>query len=106
MNALLRATLLISFSWATLTHAATIPEIWKQKCFSCHGTTGKGDTASGRKAKVDDMTTPEWKARWTDEKMKAVILEGSKDNKKMKPFKDKLTAEQVDGLIAHIKGFK
>jgi cytochrome c553 len=91
---------------ATMAHAATIPEIWKSKCKSCHGETGKADTKTGKKEKVADMTTPDWKSHWTDEKMRAVILDGSKDNKKMKPFKDKLTAEEVDGLIAHIKAFQ
>ncbi len=103
---LLRAALLISFSFAAVAHADSIPDIWKAKCKSCHGEGGKADTKQGIKEKIDDMTKAEWQTKWTDDKIKTVILEGSKDNKKMKPFKDKLSAEEVDGLIKHIRGFK
>jgi len=101
---LLRAALLISFSFAAVAHADT-KEIWKSKCKSCHGETGKADTKTGKKEKVADMTVAAWKTEWTDDKMKKIILDGSKDNKKMKPFKDKLSAEEVDGLISMIKAF-
>ena len=103
---LLRAALLISFSFTAIAHADTVPEIWKSKCKSCHGEDGKADTKTGKKEKVQDMTVATWQSEWSDEKMKKIILEGSKDNKKMKPFKDKLSAEEVDGLIKHIRGFK
>ncbi len=103
---LLRAALLISFSFTAVAHADTIPEIWKSKCKSCHGETGKADTKTGKKEKVSDMTPAAWQTEWTDEKIKKVILEGSKDNKKMKAFKDKLSAEEVEGLVKHIRGFK
>ena len=103
---LLRAALLISFSFTAVTHADTVPEIWKAKCKSCHGEGGKADTKSGKKEKIEDMTVAAWQTEWTDDKMKTVILEGSKDNKKMKPFKGKLSTEEVDGLIKHIRAFK
>ncbi len=100
-----RTALLISFSFVAAAHADTA-EIWKSKCKSCHGDTGKGDTKQGKKEKVEDMTVAAWHTKWTDEKIKTVILEGSTDNKKMKPFKDKLSAEEVDGLVKHIRTFK
>jgi cytochrome c6 len=103
---LLRAALLISFSFAAVAHADGVPEIWKAKCKSCHGEDGKADTKSGKKEKINDMTVASWQSEWTDAKMKTIIMDGSKDNKKMKPFKDKLSAEEVDGLIKHIRGFK
>lgn len=103
---LLRAAVLITFSFAGIAHADPIPDIWKAKCKSCHGETGKADTKQGKKEKVDDMTVAAWQTEWTDEKIKTVILEGGKDNKKMKPFKEKLSAEEVDGLVKHIRGFK
>ena len=102
---LLRAALMIAFSLSAVAHADTA-EIWKAKCKSCHGEDGKADTKTGKKEKVNDMTVATWQSEWTDEKMKKVILDGSKDNKKMKPFKDKLSAEEVDGLVKHIRGFK
>jgi cytochrome c553 len=86
--------------------ADDIPGVWKAKCASCHGEDGKAQTKKGKAEKIADMTTEGWQTEWTDEKMKKIIIEGSKDNKNMKPFKGKLTDEQVDGLIKHIRGFK
>lgn len=106
MKTLFSATLLMSLSFGAFAHADTIPEIWKAKCKNCHGEDGRADTKTGKKEKVADMTTPGWQSEWTNDKMKVVILEGSKDNKKMKPFKEKLTAEEVEGLVALIRGFK
>ena len=103
---LLRAALLISSSFSTVAHADTIPEIWKAKCKSCHGDDGKADTKTGKKEKIADMTAEAWQKEWTDEKQKKMILEGSKDNKKMKPFKDKLSAAEVEGLVKFIRDFK
>jgi cytochrome c553 len=103
---LLRALLLTSICLSSAAFADTIPEIWKAKCKSCHGEDGKADTKTGKKEKIADMTTAAWQKEWTDEKQKTIILEGSKDNKKMKPFKDKLKAEEVDGLIKFIRELK
>ncbi len=102
----IRVALLISFSFAAVAHAAPVAEVWKEKCKSCHGETGKGDTKQGKKEKVDDMTNAGWQTKWTDEKIKTVILDGSPDNKKMKPFKEKLSAEDIDALVKHIRTFK
>ena len=103
---LLRVALLISFSLCAVASADTIPEIWTAKCKSCHGADGKADTKTGKKEKIADMSTEAWQKEWTDDKQKKIILEGSKDNKKMKPFKEKLSPEEVDGLIKYIRGLK
>jgi cytochrome c553 len=106
VTTLLRAALFVSLSVSAIAHADTIPEIWKAKCKSCHGDDGKADTKTGKKEKIADMTTEAWQKEWTDAKQKEIIMNGSKDNKKMKPFKDKLSAEEVDGLIKYIRDFK
>jgi mono/diheme cytochrome c family protein len=82
-----------------------IPAVWKAKCASCHGEDGKAQTKTGKKEKIDDMTVAEWQSEWTDEKIKKVINEGAKDTK-MKAFNKKLTPEQIDGLVKHIRSFK
>ena len=81
-------------------------KLFQRECKSCHGEDGKADTKTGKKEKIADMTTDAWQKEWTDEKQKKMILDGSKDNKKMKPFKDKLSAEEVDGLVKFIRGLK
>ena len=96
----------VSFAFANAALADEVADIWKAKCKSCHGDAGKGDTKEGKKDKVRDMTTDKWQSDWTDDKIKDVILNGSKDNKKMKPFKDKVSAEEVDALVKLIRGFK
>lgn len=82
-----------------------IPAVWKSKCQSCHGADGKAQTKQGKKLKIDDMTAGEWQTKWSDEKMKKVINEGVKDTK-MESFKAKLSPEEIDGLIKHIRSFK
>lgn len=84
--------------------AETVPEIWKARCKSCHGESGKADTKTGRAEEIPDMTTADWQKKWSDEQLRQIILEGSKENRKMKPFKQKLTPEQVTGVIAFIRG--
>ncbi len=84
-----------------------IVRTWKAKCASCHGAEGKGDTEAGKKAKLADMTKPEWQKKFTDAQIKTQIENGiKKDGNEMEPFKDKLTPEQITGLIAYIRSFK
>jgi mono/diheme cytochrome c family protein len=84
--------------------------LWKAKCSSCHGAAGKADTEIGQKMKILDMTTAEFQAKKDDE-LKKAIVEGVKTEKGgvkkvMAPFKDDLTPEQVDALVALVRSFK
>ena len=87
-----------------------IADIYKAKCKSCHGETGDGDTKTGRKEKIDDLSLPAWQKKHSDEEIRKVISEGSPDKSstgeasKMKPFKDKLSAAEIDGLVKYIRG--
>jgi mono/diheme cytochrome c family protein len=78
---------------------------WKAKCASCHGAEGKGDTEQGAKMKLPDMTKPEWQKENSDEKMRQAILNGVKKEGKegMDSYKDVLSPEQVDALIAYVR---
>jgi cytochrome c6 len=84
----------------------TSADIWKAKCKACHGDDGKAKTKMGEKEKIPDITTADWQKRHSDEKIKDYITNGSKENPKMKPFKDKLTPEQIDGLVKYIRGMQ
>jgi mono/diheme cytochrome c family protein len=88
-----------------------IERTWKAKCASCHGPDGKGQTEQGKKAAVSDMTTAEWQAKFTDAQIKAAINDGLKRDKggvkqEMEAYKAKLRPDQVDGLVAYIRGLK
>ena len=81
-------------------------DIWKAKCKGCHGDDGKAKTKMGEKEKIPDLTNAEFQKKHTDAQLKEVITNGSKDNAKMKAFKDKLTPEQIDSLVKYIRGMQ
>lgn len=105
MKTLRLALLTCTFAASAWADDATVV-LWNKHCKSCHGEDGKAQTKTGKAEKIEDMSTAEWQAEWTDEKAKKIILEGSKDNKKMKGFKAKLKDEEVDALIKHMRTFK
>lgn len=84
--------------------------LWKAKCSSCHGAAGKAETEKGQQMKIIDMTTAAFQAK-PDDELKKAILNGVKTEKggvkkEMDPFKDDLTPEQLDAVIALIRSFK
>jgi mono/diheme cytochrome c family protein len=88
-----------------------IERLWKSKCASCHGEDGKADTEKGKQMKIGDLTAADFQKKRTDEEMKKVINDGFKEEKggvkkEMDPYKDELKPEQVDALVAYIRGFK
>ena len=88
--------------------AADATENWAKHCASCHGKDGKGETKAGKKAEVKDLTDAKYQASFTDEQATTQIKDGMKKDGKerMKPFKDKLTDDEVKALVAHIRGLK
>lgn len=80
--------------------------LWKAKCASCHGVDGKAKTETGEKLSIPDMTPAAWQKKVSDAEMKVAILDGIKRPGKpegMDGFRDKLTPEQVDALVALIR---
>ncbi len=88
--------------------AADVQANWTKNCASCHGKDGKGQTKAGKMAGVKDQTDTQYQAGLTDDKMFAAIKDGLKDGAKdkMKPFKDKLSDDEIKALIAHVRSFK
>lgn len=86
---------------------AKITRTWKAKCASCHGVDGKGDTETGKKAKLPDFTKADWQKGKTDAQIKSAIENGAKkDGNEMDAYKDKLTPEQIDGLVSYVRSLK
>ncbi len=100
----LAAAVAVSFV-AAPAFAEESADLWKAKCKSCHGDSGKGDTKEGKKYKIDDMSDAGWQSRHDDAKIKKAISEGIPDSK-MKPYKDKLSEAEIDGLVKYIRSFK
>jgi mono/diheme cytochrome c family protein len=95
-------------AFAGASRAADVKENWEKNCQKCHGADGKGQTKMGRQSGVKDYTDPKVQAEMKDENAIKVIKEGivEKDKKKMDPYKDKFTDEEIKALIAYIRGFK
>lgn len=99
----------LAFSLALLGGRAfgdSAEEIWKAKCKACHGEDGRAKTKTGLKEKIPDFTTPKWQAHIDDDEIRKTITEGSSENEKMKPFKDKLTPDEINSLVKYIRAFK
>ena len=86
-----------------------VEALWKEKnCVKCHGADRQGQTEMGRKLKVPNFTRPRWQQRNDDdEKLRKVIREGVKEKGKvlMPAFKSKLTPDQIDQLVQHVRAF-
>jgi mono/diheme cytochrome c family protein len=101
-----RTSLLLSLCLSTTAFAEDASELWKARCKSCHGEDGRAQTRMGQKEALADLTQPAWQQSVTDEAIRQVIAEGSPRNAKMKPFKEKLTPEQISSLVTYIRGMK
>ncbi len=107
MKKLLLLTLILGCT-AVLSRAADATALWKENCAKCHGESGKGDTRMGKKAGVKDYTDPKVQASFTDAQAFKSIKEGVKEDgkEKMKGYGDKLSDQDINALVAHIRTFK
>lgn len=93
---------------ATSAFAADAKENWDNLCSKCHAADGSGNTKMGKKLKVLDYTDAAVQAKFTDEHLLKVTLEGStKDGKElMKGFKEDLTEADAKAIVAYIRAMK
>ena len=88
---------------------ADVKENWTKHCASCHGKDGKGQTKAGKMADVKDLTDATYQASFTDDQMIQQMREGMKDKsgkERMKPFRDKLSDEELKALVAFVRALK
>jgi len=104
----LTLTLGLALAMASAAWAADVKENWEKNCMKCHGADGKGNTKMGKQSGVKDYTDPNVQAEMKDENALKVIKEGivEKGKKKMDPYKDKFTEDEIKALIAFMRGFK
>jgi mono/diheme cytochrome c family protein len=92
-------------------------ELYKLKCAGCHGEDGKGQTKWGKKYKAPDFTSAKFQGESKDSEFLETIQKGVtkkvKDDKgELKPKKimpgwsEKLSDEQMNGLVAYVRKFK
>ena len=106
--AILAAGLWLVSTAARGAHAQEAKELYEKSCNNCHGPSGKGDGPASKMLKppaADFATALKGKA---DADIVKVIKEGGKAVGKsslMPAFGSKLTDDQIQALVQHVKGF-
>jgi mono/diheme cytochrome c family protein len=88
--------------------AADVTANWEEHCASCHGPDGKGETKMGRKLKIQDLTNPEYQAKFTDEDIAKAVKNGittETGKTTMKPIEG-LSDEEISALVAYVRSLK
>jgi mono/diheme cytochrome c family protein len=93
-----------------IAHAATAQELWTKDCQKCHAADGSASGPMGKKLGLKNYTDAAVQAAMTDEHIVEAIKNGAKDEKTgkqtMPGYADKYSAEDIQGLVALIRGFK
>ena len=85
--------------------------LFEAKCATCHGDDGHAKTELGEEMGIADMTKAAYWKDLTLEGARKSVLEGLKrtvqgKEQEMKPFKDRLTAAEVDALVLYAASLK
>jgi mono/diheme cytochrome c family protein len=80
--------------------AQDAPALFKSKCALCHAPDGSGSSAMGKQLGANDLRSDEVQKQ-TDAQLTESITNGK--GKKMPAYKDKLTGEQIKGLVGYIR---
>lgn len=75
---------------------------FKGKCAMCHAADGSGKTAMGEKFNIRDLRSADVQKQ-TDAQLAEIVTKGKN---KMPAYDGKLTKEQIDQLVAFIRGLK
>lgn len=86
----------------TIAMADEAADVYKAKCAGCHGATGAGDSAVGKKLGVKPLNSADVQKK-TDAELKTVITKG---NGKMPAFGGKVADADIDKLVAFIRKLK
>jgi len=81
-------------------YAQDAPALFKAKCALCHAPDGSGSNAMGKQLGANDLRSDEVQKQ-TDAQLTDSITNGK--GKKMPAYKDKLTGEQIKGLVGYIR---
>jgi mono/diheme cytochrome c family protein len=76
--------------------------VYKAKCVACHGVDGSGNTTVGKNLKLRPFSSAEVQKN-TDAELTKVITDGKG---KMPAYGKKLTAEEIQSLVAVVRAMK
>ena len=77
--------------------------LYNKHCATCHGKDGRAKTFKAKYNKARDLTDADWQAGVTDERLFNSITRG---RDKMPSFGKRLSAAQVESLVAHVRRLK
>ena len=101
------AASLVLLGGSTVAGAADASGIWAKNCASCHGRDGAGKTKAGHLSGAKDLTDAQYQKTFTDEvafhDTKNGLVQDGKT--KMRPFQDKLSDDEINALVAYVRGF-
>lgn len=77
--------------------------LFKSSCSICHAADGSGNTGIGKMYKISDLRSAEVQ-KLSDAQLREIVTNGKTDgNKKMLPFKEKLTPVQIREVVAYLR---
>ncbi len=72
---------------------------FEDNCSVCHGEDGHGDTPIGMSLMIPDLTSQDVQ-KHTDPELIAIVTNGMDP---MPSFKDKLSADEIKGVVAYVR---
>jgi cbb3-type cytochrome c oxidase subunit III len=105
----LKLMALVVLAGSNLALAADGARPYNAKCASCHGKDGKGQTETGQKKHVKDLTDSKVQASLKDADLVKAITDGideTPDHGKMPGYKDKLSDDEVKAVAAYVRTLK
>lgn len=75
--------------------------LYLKNCRSCHGTTGTPSKQALRETPKIAKLDQAFLAARSDDSLRVVIANGA--GKDMKPFKEKLTAQEIDAVVKYLR---
>lgn len=108
MKKIILLAVALGFVAATAASAADAKENWDKNCAKCHGADGKGQTPTGKKLSIRDLTDAKVQSGFTDEQGFKAIKEGLKDSEgkiRMKAAEG-LSDDELKALVQYVRGLK
>ncbi len=88
--------------WAEPSVPKDLKLFYQQNCSGCHGADGSAVDAHGKRLKGEDLTDAKWLAKTSDQEMVKVILNGLFFGWAMPAYKDKLSTDEAQRLVAEV----
>lgn len=78
-------------------------ESYAKYCASCHGKDGRAKTLKAKLKHARNLADPEWQGRVSDERIFNSVMNGKG---KMPAYGKKLSEQEIDALVAYVRGLK